>query len=234
MPITCTGAGAPPAAMESDTPTPSTNNIANLAMAIALLAQNLASPATPAIPQVKKREPDPFDGVDPNQLHTFLLQCTLNFKECADAFSADEANVTYALSFLTGSAMDCFEPYLHDPDDPPPWLSNYDLFHEELESNFSSFDPEGEAEAELEVLWMPKNDHATKYFVEFNQLSSRIKWGEAALCREAYNGLAHCIKNEMVHHPKLTSLAELCKLVQAIDSWYWEHKVEIIHDSVTT
>src|SRR6266481_3110790 len=133
-----------------------------------------------------------------------------------------------------GSMMDCFKLYLHDPDNPPPWVSSYDLFHEELESNFGLFDPEGEAEAELEVLWMPKNDHATKYFVEFNQLSSRIKWGEAALCREAYNGLAHCIKNEMVHHPKPTSLAELCKLVQAIDSWYWERKVEITCDSVTT
>src|SRR6266481_5551855 len=102
MPITCTGAGAPPAAMESDTPAPSTDNVANLATAIALLAQNLASPATPAIPQVKIREPDPFDGTDPHQLCTFLLQCTLNFKERADTFTADEAKVTYTLSFLMG------------------------------------------------------------------------------------------------------------------------------------
>ena len=112
---------------------------------------------------------------DPHQLHTFLLQCSLNFKEHADTFTADEAKVTYALSFLMGSTMDCFEPYLHDPNNPPPWLSNYDLFREELESNFGLFDPEGEAEAELEVPQMPKNDHAMKYFVEFNQLSSWIK-----------------------------------------------------------
>ena len=38
----------------------------------------------------------------------------------------------------------------------------------------------------------------------------------------------------MVHHPKPTSLAELHKLVQAIDSQYWERKAEITHDSVTT
>src|SRR6266481_8876881 len=130
--------------------------------------------------------------------------------------------------------MDCFEPYLHDTDNPPPWVSSYDLFCEELESNFGSFDLEGEAEAELEVLRMPKNDRATKYFVEFNRLSSRIKWGEATLCWQAYNGLARHIKNEMVHHPKLTSLAELCKLVQAIDSRYWERKAEITCDSATT
>src|SRR6266481_4931231 len=100
MPTTHTHAAPPPSTMESDTPAPSTDNVANLAMAIALLAQNLASPATPAIPQVKIWEPDPFDGTDPHQLHAFLLQCSLNFKECADAFATNEAKVTYALSFL--------------------------------------------------------------------------------------------------------------------------------------
>ena len=144
------------------------DNVANLAAAIALLAQNLASPAAPTVPQVKIREPDPFDGMDPHQLCTFLLQCSLNFKEHTDAYAADEAKVTYALSFLMGSAMDCFEPYLHDADNPPPWVSSYNLFCEELESNFGSFDLEGEAEAELEVLRMPENDRAMKYFVEFN------------------------------------------------------------------
>ena len=99
--------------------------------------------------------------MDPHQLCTFLLQCSLNFKECSDAFSTNDAKVTYALLFLMGSTMDCFEPYLHNPDNPPPWLSNYDLFCEELESNFGLFDLEGEAEAELEVLQMPKNDIMT-------------------------------------------------------------------------
>src|SRR6266481_1595028 len=126
MPITCSSAGLPSSTMESDTPAPNTDNVANLAAAIALLAQNLASPATPTIPWVKIWEPDPFNGMDPHQLHTFLLQYSLNFKECTDTFTADEAKVTYALSFLMGSTMDCFEPYLHNADNPPPWVSSYD------------------------------------------------------------------------------------------------------------
>src|SRR6266481_2554606 len=233
MPITRTGAKLLPPAMESATPTPEADNTGSLAAAIALLAQKLTSPATPTIPRVKIREPDTFYGADPHQLRTFLLQCSLNFKERTDAFSTDDVKVTYALSFLMGSAMDCFEPYLHDPHNPPLWLSSYDLFHKELESNFGSFDPEREAEAEIEVLQMPENDRATKYFVEFNRLSSQIKWGEAALRRQAYNALACRIKNEMVHHPKLMSLADLCKLVQAIDSCFWERKAEIVRNSIT-
>ena len=154
MPITHTGVKLLPPAMESATPTPEADNTGNLAATITLLAQKLTSPATLTIPRIKIQEPDTFDGVDPHQLHTFLLQCSLNFKERADAFSTDDVKVTYALSFLTGSAMDCFEPCLHDADNPPLWLSSYDLFREELESNFGSFDPEGEAEAEIEVLQM--------------------------------------------------------------------------------
>ena len=119
MPTTRASAGPPPSTMESDTPAPSMDNIANLATAITLLAQNLTSPATPAVPWVKIWELDPFDGTDPHQLHTFLLQCSLNFKEHTDTFATDKVKVTYSLSFLMGSAMDCFKPYLHNADNPP-------------------------------------------------------------------------------------------------------------------
>ena len=65
------------------------------------------------------------------------------------------------------------------------------------------------------------------YFVEFNCLASRIQWDNHALFRQAYKGLARCIKNEMVHHNRPLTLLDLCKLVQAIDYRYWERKAEI-------
>ena len=36
--------------------------------------------------KVKLHEPDPFDGSDPQKLHTFLLQCKLNFHDQKDLF----------------------------------------------------------------------------------------------------------------------------------------------------
>ena len=66
-----------------------------------------------------------------------------------------------------------------------------------------------------------------KYFIKFTQLLSCIYWGEAALLWQAYNGLSKQIKNEMVHHKKPTTLSRLRKLVQAINTHYWERKVEI-------
>ena len=135
--------------------------------------------------RVKIREPDPFDGSDPKKLHTFLLQCKLNFQDHKDLFQDETTKVNYVLSYLKGSALDCFDPGLLDPIEPA-WCSDFDLFSDELEANFSTFDPIGEAEAELEGLCMQENHQATKYFIKFMQLSSRVYWGEAALLRQAF------------------------------------------------
>src|SRR5882724_1367928 len=52
----------------------------------------------------KLREPDPFDGSDSRKLHTFILQCKLNFQDCPDLFQNDTTKVNYVLSHLKGSA----------------------------------------------------------------------------------------------------------------------------------
>ena len=65
------------------------------------------------------------------------------------------------------------------------------------------------------------------YFMEYNRLASHIQWGDYALLRQAYKGLARCIKNEMVHHDQPITLQDLHKLIQAIDHHYWEWKAEV-------
>ena len=99
---------------------------------------------------------------------------------------------------------------------------DFELFIEELETNFSTFDPEGDAEAELEQLHMHENHQATKYFIKFQQLATCVRWGDAALHQQAYNGLTKHIKNDVVHHGKPKTLVDLCGLAQAIDAHYWE------------
>ena len=66
-------------------------------------------------------------------------------------FEDDTDKVNYVLSFLKGTALDCFESAILDPIEPA-WLSDFDLFLEELEANFGTYDPVGEAEAELKDL----------------------------------------------------------------------------------
>ena len=66
------------------------------------------------------------------------------------------------------------------------------------------------------------------------QLSSCVYWGKAALLWQAYNGFTKQIKNKMVHHDKPMTLSGLRKLMQAIDTRYWERKVEIACETPAT
>src|SRR5882724_4542962 len=171
-------------------------------------------------------EPNPFNGSDLFKLRTFILQCKLNFQDQKDQFENKEDKVNYALSYLKGLALDCFKPALLGINDPI-WILDFELFIEELETNFGTFDPEGEAKAKLEQLCMHENHQATKYFIKFQQLTTHVRWGNAALCWQAYNSLAKCIKNDLVHHSKPNTLVDLHGLAQAIDTCYWECKAEI-------
>src|SRR5882724_8908596 len=162
-------------------------------------------------------EPDPFNGSDSRKLCTFILQCKLNFRDCKDLFEDNIDKVNYVLSFLKGTALDCFESAILDPIEPQ-WLLDSYLFIKDLEANFGTYDPVREAEAKLEGLHMHESHQATKYFNKFQQLAAHIQWGEEALHRQAYNGLAKHIKDDMVHHKKPNNLSGLQKLVQAIDT----------------
>jgi len=60
----------------------------------------------------------------------------------------------------------CFKPALLDITDHV-WLLDFEIFIEELETNFGTFNPKGEAKAELKQLCMHQNHQATKYFIKF-------------------------------------------------------------------
>ncbi|KAG6329195.1 hypothetical protein ID866_9894 [Astraeus odoratus] len=60
----------------------------------------------------KVHEPDTFDGMDPKNLHDFLIQCELNFHNRLQAFCLYMQKVGFSLSFLKGIALAWFEPDL--------------------------------------------------------------------------------------------------------------------------
>ena len=122
----------------------------DLATALTLLAQSLSAPKKNS-EQTKVQELDVFDGSDTCKLQPFLVQCTLNFRNRPDAFSTDSAKVTFALSYLKGTALDWFKPLLTSSLNLA-WLDDYSNFISELRKNFRPHDPEGEAKANLENL----------------------------------------------------------------------------------
>ena len=85
------------------------------------------------------------------------------------------------LSYLKGTALDCFELSLTSGESLP-WLNDYSDFVGELKNNFRPHNPEGEAKANLKNLKMRDNQCIVKYLVDFNRLATRVQWGNTALC----------------------------------------------------
>ena len=191
---------------------------ANLATAIMLLTQSLSSPKK-STAWTKVCEPDVFNGSDTRKLQPFLVQCTLNFRNRPDTFTSNSDKVTFALSYLKGTALDWFEPLLTSGKSPP-WLNDYSNFIGELKKNFGPHDPEGKAKANLKNLKMRDNQCITKYLVDFNRLATCVQWGDTALRRQMYHRLPSCIG-------KPNTLHKLHSLAQSIDSRYWERRSKV-------
>ena len=178
----------------------------------------------------KVREPDVFDGSDTRELQAFLVQCQLNFNSKPWAFWTDASKVNYMISYLKGTALDWFEPGLMS-DDPPDWISNYSEFTSKLKRNFRPHDPKGDAENELEALWMKDNQRMVKYLVDFNHLAAWVTWGDSALWHQLYKGLPNQIKDEVSWIGKPSTLSGMCQLIQQINTHYWEHQSKISQES---
>ena len=178
-------------------------------------------------PSAKVRDPDPFNGADSKKLWGFLLECKLNFRARPKAFQTENAKVNYAMSFLKGTALDYFEPFLDTPDDEPAWLEDYELFVEELLINFGPYDALADAEAELDALIMKDSHKVTRFFIDFFRLSMLCNYNDRALLWKVHSTLPKRVKDEMTHFKHPSMLQELRDLVLKIDQRYWERKAKL-------
>lgn len=208
----------------------------DLASAIALLARTLALNSRPSPPPAPSsanernnvRDPDQFDGSDVTKLRSFFAQLEMVFKARPQTFSTEEKKVMYAMSYLRGTVLQYFEPYLLEPDTdfPPTFLTDYPAFQEELRLNFGPYNAIGAAEHELENLRMLDNHRIAKYITQFSRLATQVQWGSAALHYQFYRGLPPRLKDRISELGKPSSILELRTLAQSLDARYWERKAE--------
>jgi hypothetical protein len=183
----------------------------------------------------KVKEPETFDGTNPNKLREFLVSCSLVFSDRPDSFKKDEKMVRYVISYLKGSALDWFEPVLMgDIGDIPDWLYNYNAFVRELTDHFGPYDFRGDAETALSNLSMKDNQRITKYIVDFNKLASRTDWNEPALRDRFFRGLPIRIRTELLRGGKPKTLIKMRLKAQQIDQAHWITKDEIAKDAKPT
>src|SRR5271154_5984655 len=111
-------------------------------------------------------------------------------------------------------------------DEDPDWFDNYSAFVGLLRSEFGPIDPEAEAEDLLDNLRMKDGHKLLKYNVEFQRLSTKVDWGDSALCHRYYSGLPDRIKDVLQNQAKARSLTELKASAPAIDARHWERQRE--------
>jgi len=209
-----------PTALDDEQPT----DTANLAEAIFLMTSELRRREKPPR-KVKAKEPDTFDGSDPKKLNNFIILCNLFFRG-SSTYDDDTNKVTFALSYLRGTALEYFEPFLLDPDDLPIWIDNWSAFLQLLRKQFGPIDPRADAEDGIDNLKMQDNQRIVKYNVEFNKLAIRTHWDDGVLRHRYYSGLAERIKDIMGQQGKPETLEEMKNLAHSIDSRHWERQRE--------
>jgi hypothetical protein len=130
------------------------------------------------------------------------------------------------ISYLRGTAQQWFAPNLYDPTSVPAWDGNFPVFVQELTMNFGPHDPVGDAEDRIRLCRMKHGDWIATYVIEFDQLVLLTQWGDPALWHQFFEGLPHRIKDDMVHHTYVNSLAGVKSIARLIDAWYWKHEGE--------
>src|SRR5277367_1968389 len=200
---------------------PAQDSTATLAEAITLMTAELKH-LEPKKTNFKSNKPDTFDGSDPKKLNNFVLLCGLHFRSNPSSFDDDGAKVTFALSYLRGTALEFFEPSVLDPPEDCDWLEDWSAFVRTLRKDFGPIDPAADAEDSLDNLKMWENQRILKYNVEFNRLSILTGWKGPILKHRYYTGLAERIKDVIGQQGKPADLAELKSVAHAIDARHWE------------
>jgi len=181
----------------------------------------LDTPACPQRPRVKMRDPDPYDGVDPSKLRSFLSQCRLTFRSRPHDFADDQVKITYAVSWLKGTALRWYEPNLNlHEDDLPDHALYWDAFEEALKATFGEPDPVTSATTKLDNLVMKDHHHIARYNVALTGYNDQV------LYTRYYKGLAPRLKDALVYSGKPANFNGLRTRAQALDLRYWEHKDE--------
>jgi len=94
------------------------------------------------------KEPDPFSGSSPNELHAFIFQYQIYFCACEVEFSEDTKKVFFAISYLREVVLDYFEPFINelDPYQGFDFLENWSAFVQKLSNVLGNSRPSIEKE----------------------------------------------------------------------------------------
>ena len=112
---------------------------------------------------------DTFSSTEFDKLNNSLFQYCLYFYANLVQFDMNIMKINFAMTYLTGVAQDQFEVGLNQEDQGilQDWLSNQNLFVDELCRYFGLLDPIGEVANMLDNLHMKPGNKISTYNVDF-------------------------------------------------------------------
>ena len=176
----------------------------------------------PSTRELKVASPECFDGT-PSKCRAFLLHLQLIFQAQPSRFNTDAARVTFAATYLRGSAFAWFAPYLERQD--ASITHDYANFSRELSSVFGDSDRVASAERALMTLEQSGRP-AFQYAADFRRIMSDTKWNENALAPIFYHGLRDDVKDELCKQDRPDSLTKYMEMAIKIDNRLFERRQE--------
>src|SRR5882724_5295896 len=166
-------------------------------------------------------KPDKFTGRDPSKLRPFVVSCIMAFDSWPHKFATDRQRVSYAVSYLSDITMLWWQPILV----AFPELSirnNWGEFVNQLNTYFGQPDLAQASECALCALKMQDYQHVNKYMIEFSKHATHTEWNDASLYGEFYQGLAECIKDQLLSLDFSQMIQQLKADALKCDTYYWE------------
>jgi len=104
------------------------------------------------------------------------------------------------------------------------WLSDWNLFVDELHWHFGLSDPVGEVANMLDNLHMKSSNKISTYNVDFICYVSQLGWRNSVLCHCYYQRLPNRIQDPIStrEQGKPTSFQDMYALAMTIDHCYWK------------
>ena len=170
----------------------------------------------------KVASPDFFSG-SRQGLTPFLTQVKMVIGLQPSRYPTEKTKVLYVGSFLRGTALLWFQPYVgKTPEDPI--INDFELFCSKLKELFGDPDEEGTAERNLYSL--KQKGSATTYLADFQRYAVLVGWNDKAKMAQFYRGLKDVIKDELARQDKAETLHDLMEQAVKIDTRVYERSLE--------
>lgn len=157
------------------------------------LIQN-TTPITHSAPAPKLHEPEDFDGTRA-KFTKFMTKLALVFSSDPARYSSDLAKISYAASYLSGSAADWFEPHLNKATGHISFTT-YEAFVRALKSAYDDPDARATAERKLHNLKQGNRD-CSAYHAEFATYATVLGYDDRTKISFFSNGANQGLKTAL-------------------------------------